>query len=145
MSLDPNARRGRFRCTVEIFVAELGLPHGTEIEDIQFDKEQGAVEARMEYEKYMANQQTRNNEAQSRALAAASDRDVALANLAQKDRQAAQQMMTDLDIAQQQRETDQFLAGVSAHQTQQKLALEARNTAVKEKEAKKAQETGKGW
>lgn len=43
MSLDPNARRGRFRCTVEIFVAELGLPHGTEIEDIQFDKEQGVL------------------------------------------------------------------------------------------------------
>lgn len=112
---------------------------------LEFDKQQGMVEAQMEYQKYMANQQTRNNEAQSRALAAASDRDVALANLAQKDRQAAQQMMTDLDIAQQQRETDQFLAGVSAHQTQQKLALEARNTAVKEKEAKKAQETGKGW
>lgn len=43
MSLDPNARIGRFRCSAEFFVEGLGLPYGTEIEDIQFNKEQGIL------------------------------------------------------------------------------------------------------
>lgn len=101
---------------------------------LQFDKDQGMQEAQMIMKQHQDDVQTRNNEAQARALDASSNRDVAMATLAGQNAQASNKLMTQLHIKEQEQQTKQFLGGIAAHQQQQKLGLEDRNTVVKERQ-----------
>lgn len=103
---------------------------------LEFDKEQGMVEANQQHEQAMANYKTRNNEAIARTIDSKSKTDVAALAATGKNQVAAQKIIADLHIAEQDQETTKFVAGVQAGQTQQKLDLEARNVAVKEHVAK---------
>lgn len=99
---------------------------------LAFDAQQGLQEAQLQHEEAMANYKVRDNESVARALDAASKKDIALAQLAAKDKQSANELITELQIHDDQQQTDQFVAGVQAQQQQHKLNLEERNTAVKE-------------
>lgn len=112
---------------------------------IEYDREEGMVRAQMDREMHLANYETRNNEARSRAIAAASDRDVAFAQLAAENEQAANKLVVDLKIADDQKSEREFAAGFDAHQRGRKLDLEERNIRVKEREANKAETDGEGW
>lgn len=100
---------------------------------LEFDKQQGMIEAQMNHEQAIANFKTRNNEATARAIDAKSKQDVAVLQASMKNEQAATKVAADLHIAQQDQETSKFIAGVQAGQQQQKLHLEERNVVVKEK------------
>lgn len=112
--------------------------------ELEFKKQQGAVEARLEHEQAMANYATRNNEAIARTIDSKAKQDVAIFQATTKNQQAAQKLVTDLHIAQQEQDTSRFIAGVQAGQQQQKLHLEERNVVVKERALhKKATKDGK--
>lgn len=100
---------------------------------LEFDKQQGMVEAQMQHEQSQANFATRNNEATARAIDAKSKQDVAVLQASMKNTQATTKIAADLHIAQADQETSKFIAGVQAGQQQQKLHLEERNVVVKEK------------
>lgn len=104
---------------------------------LEFDKQQGALEAQMHHDEAIANFKTRNNEAVARAIDAKSKQEVALIQSAAKDAQATKKLMTDLHIAEQDRQTSEFISGVEAGQKQHKLKLEERNIQIKEKQANK--------
>ena len=100
---------------------------------LEFDKQQGMVEAQQQHVQALANFKTRNNEATARAIDAKSKQDVAVLQASMKNEQAATKVAADLHIAQADQETSKFIAGVQAGQQQQKLHLEERNVVVKEK------------
>lgn len=112
---------------------------------IEYEREEGMARAQMDQQEALANYDTRNNEARSRAIAAAADRDVAIAGLAMKNEQAANKLVADLAVKQDQAIERQFAAGFDAHQKVKKLDLEERNVRIKEREADKAERTGDGW
>jgi hypothetical protein len=103
---------------------------------LKFEADQGLEEARMAHEQAMENYNTRNNEAQARAMDSASKRDVALLQLAAENKQAADQLEVKLGIAKDQQVADSFIEGVAAHQAHRKLDLEQQNIDVKKEEIK---------
>ncbi len=111
---------------------------------LEYDKEQGMVLAQIEHDKNTANYETRNNEAMARALDASAKKDIAMLQLAAKDKQAANSLMVDLQIAEDQAETSNFLAGVEASQKNRKLDIEEKNADAKLKEIDYANKHGKG-
>lgn len=111
---------------------------------LEYDKEQGMVLAQIEHDKNTANYETRNNEAMARALDAAAKKDIALLQLASKDKNAAQSLMVDLQLAEDSVETSNFLAGVEADQKARKLDIEEKNADAKLKEIEYAKKHGKG-
>lgn len=110
----------------------------------QFDANQGVQEAQAERENNMANYQTRNNEAQARSIDSVSQRDIAFAQLAAKDKQEADKLQVQLHVHDSTLQADQFQAGVAAQQNQHKLGLESRNIAAKEEELKIKKRQGSG-
>lgn len=103
---------------------------------LKFEAQQGLEEARMAHQQAMENYNTRNNEAQARAMDSASKRDVALLQLAANDKQAADELNVKLNIAKDQQVADNFIEGVAAHQVHRKLDLEQQNIDVKKEEIK---------
>jgi hypothetical protein len=111
---------------------------------LEYDKEQGMVLAQIEHDKNTANYETRNNEAMARAMDAAAKKDIAVLQLAAKDKQAAQALMVDLQIAEDEKQERQFVAGVTAQQAARKLDIEEQNAESKKEELKIKRETGSG-
>jgi hypothetical protein len=103
---------------------------------IEFEANQGLREAEMQHQQAMENYNTRNNEAQARAMDAASKRDVALLQLAANDKQAADELNVKLQIAKDQQVSDDFVKGVQAQQAHRKLDLEEQNIKIKQDEIK---------
>ncbi len=113
-------------------------------ERLEYDKQQGMVLAQIEHDKNTANYETRNNEAIARAMDAAAKKDIAVLQLAAKDKQTAQSLMVDLEIAQDEAEKSQFVAGVQAQQQARKLDIEQQNADAKQEELRLKRETGEG-
>src|SRR6478735_819982 len=103
---------------------------------IKFEAAQGLEEAKMAHQQAMENYNTRNNEAQARAMDAASKRDVALLQLAADDKQAADELNVKLSIAKDQQVSDDFVKGVQAHQAHRQMDLEEQNVKIKQDEIK---------
>jgi hypothetical protein len=102
------------------------------------------VLAQIEHDKNTANYETRNNEAMARAMDAAAKKDIAVLQLAAKDKQSAQALMVDLQIAEDEKQERQFVAGVTAQQAARKLDIEEQNAESKKEELKIKRETGSG-
>jgi hypothetical protein len=113
-------------------------------ERLEYDREQGMVLAQIEHDKNTANYETRNNEAMARAMDAAAKKDIAVLQLAAKDKQAAQALMVDLQVAEDEKQERQFIAGVQAQQAARKLDIEEQNAESKKEELRIKRETGSG-
>lgn len=112
--------------------------------ELEFKANQGLEEARMAHEQAQANYATRNNEATARAIESQADKDIAMMELAAKDKQAADKLYVDLNLSKEDKETSDFIAGVDIHQKQQKLDIEQQKVELTKEELALARKKGSG-
>lgn len=98
---------------------------------LEFDREQGHMQAEMEYMRYMENQQTRIQEAEARLLAEQLKRETKMIELAIRSETERARVMAELQKNDLNKQVELFRAGQDAELKRQRIAQTDQEMAIK--------------